>query len=78
MNDERNDTQTQSIEPIETTTSKPKKLVGFAAMSPERQKEIARLGQAALKASGRRHTWNTETAKAAAIVGWARRQNKGA
>jgi hypothetical protein len=51
-----------------------KRLNGFASMPQERQKEIARMGQAALKASGRRHHWNSESARAAAMVGWARRK----
>lgn len=53
-----------------------KKLIGFAAMPQDKQREIARMGQAALAASGKRHTFNHETAKAAAKVGWARRQGK--
>ena len=59
-------------------TSNPvKKLIGFAAMDPERQREIARSGQAALKASGKRHVFNSEKAKEAARLGWARRRGTG-
>lgn len=48
--------------------------VNFASLPPERRREIARMGQAALKASGKRHVFNSETARNAAIVGWARRK----
>ena len=58
-------------EPINPT---PKKLVGFAAMPADRQREIARMGQAALAASGRRHKWTPEKAREAAALGWARRR----
>lgn len=54
-----------------------KKLVGFAAMPSDRQREIARMGQAALQASGRRYTFSPEKAREAAKLGWARRQRNG-
>lgn len=57
-----------------TDTTKIKKLTGFAAMPTERQREIARQGQAALAASGRRYKFSPEKARQAAIVGWARRR----
>lgn len=57
---------------------KVKRLVGFAAMNPEEQKALARKGQAALVASGKRHTWTTEQAREAARIGWARRRGTGA
>lgn len=40
--------------------------MSFLNLTPERRAEIARLGQAALKASGKRHHWNSDTARAAA------------
>jgi hypothetical protein len=52
----------------------PKKLAGFAALPVERRREIARMGQAALIASGKRHTFTPEKAREAARVGWARRR----
>lgn len=76
MNEDRNDTNATATEAPATPI---KKLKGFAAMTPERQREIARMGQAALKASGKRHTWNSETAREAAKkarVGWARQDKK--
>lgn len=59
-----------------TDTVNTKKLVGFAALPSERQREIARMGQAALKASGRRHAWTSEQAREAAKLGWARRNGR--
>lgn len=48
-------------------TTEAKKQVGFAAMTPERRREIALAGQAALKAKGTRRVWTTEEARAAAM-----------
>lgn len=55
------------------STNSPKKLNGFAALPAERQREIARMGQAALKASGKRYTFTSDKAREAAKLGWARR-----
>lgn len=69
-----NSQTTQTTQTTQVTETK--KLTGFAAMTPERQREIARAGQAALKASGKRHTWNSESAKQAAVKSWARRRGE--
>lgn len=53
-----------------------KKPIGFAALPFEKRQEIARRGQAALVASGKRHTFTSEKARQAAIVGWARRREQ--
>lgn len=58
-------------------TDTTKKLRGFAALPPERRTELARKGQEALKATGKRYTFNSATAAHAARVGWARRQGSG-
>lgn len=57
-----------------TTDTKVKRLIGFAAMPTEQQREIARRGQAALAATGKRHAWTSDTAREAARIGWARRK----
>lgn len=41
------------------------RLRGFAAMSPEKKKEIAGMGGRAAHASGRAHQFSTEEARAA-------------
>lgn len=43
----------------------PKKPRGFAAISPERRREIAQKGGRAANALGRAHRWNREEALAA-------------
>lgn len=43
----------------------PKKPRGFAAISPERRREIAKKGGQAAQATGRAHRWNREEALAA-------------
>ena len=49
-----------------TTTSTPeRRLRGFAAMSPEKKKEIASLGGRAAHACGRAHQFSSEEARAA-------------
>jgi hypothetical protein len=48
----------------------------FSKMTPERRSEIARMGQAALKASGNRKKWTSETAKAASLKAAANRAAK--
>jgi general stress protein YciG len=49
-----------------TTPKRPK---GFAAMSPERRTAIARKGGQQAQATGRAHRWNSESGRAAGIVG---------
>lgn len=45
--------------------NKPKSRRGFAAMDPERQREIARLGGQAAHRNGNAHEWTSEEAAAA-------------
>jgi uncharacterized protein len=47
-------------------TKKPR---GFAALSPERVREIARMGGKQAQATGRAHKWTAETASAAGRKG---------
>ena len=47
------------------TGTKPKR--GFAAMSPERQRELASLGGKAAHKSGHAHEFNSEEARAAGV-----------
>ncbi len=47
------------------STNTERRLRGFAAMSPEKKKEIAGMGGRAAHASGRAHQFNTEEARAA-------------
>jgi general stress protein YciG len=50
----------------ETTAAAPqRRLRGFAAMSPEKKREIASLGGRAAHASGRAHQFSSEEARAA-------------
>lgn len=49
----------------ETSPSQQPRLRGFAAMSPEKKKEIAGMGGRAAHASGRAHQFSTEEARAA-------------
>ena len=49
--------------------SQPKQLRGFAAMDPERQREIASLGGKAAHAQGKAHRWTSETCREAAQKG---------
>lgn len=46
-------------------TAKPRSLRGFAAMDPQRQREIASLGGRAAHQSGHAHEFTTEEARAA-------------
>lgn len=46
-------------------SSEPRRLRGFAAMSPEKKREIAGMGGRAAHASGRAHQFSTEEARAA-------------
>jgi general stress protein YciG len=43
----------------------PRRLRGFAAMSPEKKREIAGMGGRAAHAAGRAHQFSTEEARAA-------------
>jgi general stress protein YciG len=49
----------------DTTVSQQRRLRGFAAMSPEKKKEIAGMGGRAAHAAGRAHRFSTEEARAA-------------
>ncbi len=49
--------------------SRPKQRKGFAAMDPERQREIASLGGKAAHAQGKAHLWTSETCREAARKG---------
>lgn len=50
-------------------TMYPKKRVGFAAITPEKQLEIARLGGKAAHEQGVAHEYNSETGRKAGIKG---------
>jgi general stress protein YciG len=49
----------------DTNPSEPRRLRGFAAMSPEKKREIAGMGGRAAHAAGRAHQFSTEEARAA-------------
>jgi general stress protein YciG len=49
-----------------TTPKRPK---GFAGMTPEKHREIARKGGLTAQATGRAHRWDSESGRAAGIVG---------
>lgn len=49
----------------ETNASEQRRLRGFAAMSPEKKREIAGMGGRAAHASGRAHQFSSEEARAA-------------
>ena len=53
-----------TTESTASTTSTPR-LRGFAAMSPEKKKEIASMGGRAAHACGRAHQFSSEEARAA-------------
>lgn len=56
----------QTSQDIETKPAAPKKsLRGFAAMDPQRQREIASLGGRAAHQSGHAHEFTSEEARAA-------------
>lgn len=59
-----------------TTQAAPRKKArrGFAAMSPEKQREIASLGGKAAQATGRGHRFTSEEARAAGRKGGAKAQ----
>jgi general stress protein YciG len=52
----------------EKTEQTTKKLTGFAALSPERRREIASKGGKIAHAKGTAHEFTSETARAAALV----------
>jgi len=49
----------------DTAPAQQRRLRGFAAMSPEKKREIASLGGRAAHASGRAHQFSSEEARAA-------------
>lgn len=53
----------------DSTEEKPKSKRGFAAMSPEKQKEIAARGGKKAHEKGRAHTFTSEEAKQAGAKG---------
>lgn len=53
------------MEDTTPTQEQQRRLRGFAAMSPEKKKEIAGMGGRAAHASGRAHQFNSEEARAA-------------
>jgi len=53
------------MQEIVTTTPVERRPRGFAAMTPEKKREIASLGGRAAHASGRAHQFTTEEARAA-------------
>lgn len=62
----------------DTEPPKPKARRGFAAMSPEKQKEIASAGGKAAHAQGTAHRWTSEQAKEAGRKGGEARARKAA
>jgi hypothetical protein len=68
----------QDITPISTTTpTEQRRPRGFAAMSPEKKREIASLGGRAAHASGRAHQFSSEEARAAGKKRHQRVENPG-
>ena len=49
----------------QSTSTQERRLRGFAAMTPEKKREIAGMGGRAAHASGRAHQFSTEEARAA-------------
>jgi general stress protein YciG len=56
---------TESTSTASTGASPERRLRGFAAMSPEKKKEIASMGGRAAHACGRAHQFSSEEARAA-------------
>jgi uncharacterized protein len=54
-----------NVESTPTSASTERRLRGFAAMSPEKKKEIASMGGRAAHACGRAHQFSSEEARAA-------------
>jgi general stress protein YciG len=50
---------------MEPVVTKKKRPLGFAALDPQRQREIASMGGKAAHASGRAHEFTTDEARAA-------------
>lgn len=65
-----NDTPTLPAPP------RPKQRRGFAAMSPEKRREIASRGGKAAHEQGRGHEWDSEAARAAGRKGGRARRGK--
>jgi uncharacterized protein len=58
-------TTATTIESTTTSSAPERRLRGFAAMSPEKKKEIASMGGRAAHACGRAHQFSSEEARAA-------------
>ena len=56
---------TESTPTASTSATSERRLRGFAAMSPEKKKEIASMGGRAAHACGRAHQFSSEEARAA-------------
>jgi len=56
-------------EQLEQSNERTKSIRGFAAMSPEKQREIARKGGRKAHEQGVAHQWNSEEARAAGRKG---------
>jgi uncharacterized protein len=59
----------ESLTTAETPSAKKKK--GFAALTPERRRELARMGGQKAQASGNAHRWGSEDAQIAGAKGGA-------
>jgi general stress protein YciG len=59
------DTSLNTTTPESTSSSSERRLRGFAAMSPEKKREIASMGGRAAHACGRAHQFSSEEARAA-------------
>ena len=59
------DTSISATQESSTPTTTTARLRGFAAMSPEKKKEIASMGGRAAHACGRAHQFSSEEARAA-------------
>ena len=59
------DTSITTSDPSTASTPTERRLRGFAAMSPEKKKEIASMGGRAAHACGRAHQFSSEEARAA-------------
>jgi general stress protein YciG len=64
MQDTSTNPATEQATPATTPTTE-RRLRGFAAMSPEKKKEIASMGGRAAHACGRAHQFSSEEARAA-------------
>jgi hypothetical protein len=59
------DVSTTAVTESTNPTGQQRRLRGFAAMSPEKKKEIASMGGRAAHACGRAHQFSSEEARAA-------------